>query len=564
MRAPLERDLGALEARCFDLVVIGGGIFGAAAARDAALRGLDVALIERDDFGSGASANCFKMVHGGIRYLQHLDFARVRASCHERSALLRLAPHLVRPLPIAVPTYGHGRNGPAVLRAATLAYDLMTLDRNRGIDDPDRRIPASHRLSRQAALDAFPQIAPDGLTGAVVFSDAQMVNPARLVLAFVRSAAAEGAVVANHLEAERLLRDRHGRVQGVRARTGDGQTLEIRARAVLNAAGGWADALARAWLGRSAAPPVDWTRDVCFVIRRPWPGEFALALLGAPLDPDARLGRAARHLFVTPSRGVSLVGVWHRVWTAGADRVAIEAAEVERCLAELNAACPGLALTPDDVLAGQAGLLPCERRPGGDGLSYGKRSILIDHGWTDGAPGLFSLIGVRYTMARGDAERAVDLVSRRLGHRGQAPGLGRPVFGGTLEGGFEAAVNALRRAPGGVLKEPVARALAHNHGSAAGDVLALAEATPELARTLPGSQVLAAEVIHAVRQEMALTLGDVALRRTDLATAGAPPSEALYEAASLMAGELGWSRSRTLSEVARLRSRLGCPARQAA
>ena len=114
------------------------------------------------------------------------------------------------------------------------------------------------------------------------------------------------------------------------------------------------------------------------------------------------------------------------------------------------------------------------------------------------------------------------------------------------------------------LKEPAARALAHNHGSAADDVLALAAGTPELARTLPGSPVLAAEVVHAVRQEMALTLGDVALRRTDLASAGAPPPEALYEAASLMAGELGWSRSRTLAEVARVQSRLASPARQAA
>ncbi|MDX1541980.1 MAG: glycerol-3-phosphate dehydrogenase C-terminal domain-containing protein, partial [Geminicoccaceae bacterium] len=196
-------------------------------------------------------------------------------------------------------------------------------------------------------------------------------------------------------------------------------------------------------------------------------------------------------------------------------------------------------------------------------LSYGKRSILIDHEQTDGVPGLVSLIGVRYTMARGDAARAIDLVSRRLGRPARARGE-RPVFGGDLEAGFEAAVAALQRDPRVPLDEPTARALAHNHGSAAGEVLALAAAAPELARPLAGSPVLAAEVVHAVRREMALSLGDVAFRRTDLATTGAPPLEALYEAATLMARELGWTRSRILAETGRVRERLAGPRRQAA
>lgn len=561
----LSRDLGTLETRRFDLIVVGGGIFGAAAARDAALRGLDVALIERDDFGAGASASCFKMVHGGIRYLQHLDLVRLRASCAERSALLRTAPHLVQPLPIAIPTYGHGRDGPALLGAGVFGYDLLTLDRNRGIGDPERRIPRCRLLSRADALAAFPALRPEGLTGAVVFTDAQMYSPPRLVLAFVRSAAVAGATVVNHLEATGLVRSAGGRVEGVRARTGDGATLEIRGRAVLNAAGGWADTLTRTWLGRSRTGPIAYTRDLCFVIRRPWPGRLGLAVLGARRDPDAVLGRGARHLFVVPWREVSLVGVWHRVWDRGADQVAVEEAEIEACLDELNAACPGLGLARDDVLMSQAGLLPCELRTGGAGLSYGKRSILIDHGRTDGAPGLITLTGIRYTMARGDAGRAVDLVARQLGHRAPRPATARrPVFGGDLGAGFEATVGATLRAQRLGLDEPVVRALVHNHGAAAGDVLALADAAPDLARPLPGSTVLGAEVVHAVRAEMALTLADVAFRRTDLATAGPPPLGALYAAADLMARECRWDRTRTVAEVGRVQARFSGARRAAA
>src|SRR5690606_34403129 len=158
-----------------EVLVISGGAFGAAAARDAALRGLKTALIERADFGGGASAECFKMVHGGIRYLQHADIRRLLSSCHERSALLRIAPHLVHPLPIAIPTYGRGRRGRAFLGAGALVYDLLTLGRNAGIRDPQRQIRRTRFLSRAEAVALFPHLkAEHDLTGAVVFEDGQM------------------------------------------------------------------------------------------------------------------------------------------------------------------------------------------------------------------------------------------------------------------------------------------------------------------------------------------------------------------------------------------------------
>jgi glycerol-3-phosphate dehydrogenase len=264
-----RRKPASLADQTFDLIVIGGGVFGACAARDAARRGLDVALIERGDFSGATSARSFKMVHGGIRYLQHLDLARVRQSSADRQTLLRDAPHLVRPLPVVVPTYGHGMQGKAALRAAMALYDLLTADRNAGIADPSRRIPRGRCLSRAEVLDRFPGLPAEGLTGAGVFSDGQMYNPPRLVLAFVRSAASAGAVAANYVEATRIL-VREGRVEGVEARDVlDGVPFTIRGRAVLNAAGPYAeDLLARS--GQGLESPTPWSLGGWSRARRRW------------------------------------------------------------------------------------------------------------------------------------------------------------------------------------------------------------------------------------------------------------------------------------------------------
>ncbi|MBV8854074.1 MAG: FAD-dependent oxidoreductase, partial [Sinobacteraceae bacterium] len=198
----LARDTRRLGGEVFDVLVIGGGASGAATAREAALRGFSTALIEREDFSAGASAHCFKVVHGGIRYIQHADIRRLRASCFERAVLLRIAPHLVSPLPFVIPTYGLGKSSRWFLGAGMLVYDTLSADLNRHVDDPARRVRRSRFLSRRETLELFPDIASDGLTGAAIFEDGQMYNPPRLVLAFVGAATAMGACVANYVEAD--------------------------------------------------------------------------------------------------------------------------------------------------------------------------------------------------------------------------------------------------------------------------------------------------------------------------------------------------------------------------
>jgi glycerol-3-phosphate dehydrogenase len=554
----MRRDLAALARDEHDLVVVGGGMFGAAAALDAAQRGLKVALIDRGDFCGATSAHSFKMIHGGVRYLQHADLPRLRQSARARAAFLRVAPHLTRPLPIVVPTYGLGMKGRPALRAGMAAYDLLTLDRNRGIRDPDRRIPNGRFMGRDEVSRRYPGLARAGLTGAGVFCDGQMYNPPRLVLAFAQSAAAAGAACANHVEAAGLLR-RGDRVEGVAARDRlTGERLDLRGRVVLNAAGPYAERLLLASLGQGLTPPTPFSRDAYLVVARPLlPDDHALTLPSLTSDPDALLSRGARHLFLVPWRGVTLVGVWHRVHAGDPDAYAVAEPEIAAWLAEINRAYDGIDLTPDDVTLASAGLVPFgDNDPGARHLRYAHRSRLVDHATERGLAGLVSLIGVRYTAAPVEAPRVVDLLAARLGRELPASRLGTtPVRGGDVASFAALLAETAAVAPAGVPPASV-EALARNHGAAVGEVLATAAERPELWRPLGGTTVLGAEVVHAARAEMAVTLADTAFRRTDLCTAGVPGEAALAEAARLMAGACGWSPARCQAELDAVRDRL--------
>jgi glycerol-3-phosphate dehydrogenase len=542
-----------LEGKEFDVVIIGGGIFGACAAWEASSRGLSVALIERSDFASATSANSFKMVHGGIRYLQHADLPRIRQSVAERNVLLRIAPHLVQPLPIVVPTYGHGVDGREALKTGLFLYDLLAFDRNRGIRDPERRIPSGRIISAREALELFPALESKGLSGAAVFSDAQMYNPPRLALSFLRSAVGLGAEVANYLEAKAFLRS-GDRVTGVRSLDlCSGAEVEIRGKLVLNAAGPWAEPLLECGIGLRLSPPGAYSRDACFVVSKRLSEKYALAVQGRTKDPDAIISRKARHLFVVPWREYSLIGVWHVVYSGPPDDFTVTEEDLHDFLGEINEAYPALGVKLEDALMWNAGLVPFgENKPGAVDLSYGKRSRMVDHAKENRLQGLVTLIGVRYTTARGEACKAIDLVFEKLGKNGPKSTTAiTPVHGGRIEQFGEFVRQATERRPASLTPE-VIHALAHNHGSEYRSVLSYLDQSPHLAETVGRSKVVKAEIVAGVREEMALKLSDVVFRRTDLGTAGDVDETDLRVCADLMAQELEWStyrRDREIEEV---------------
>lgn len=470
----MKRDLAALEAREWDVVVVGGGIHGAAVAWDAAERGLSVALLEREDFGAGVSWNSLKTIHGGMRHLQRLDFASLRESARERRTLLAIAPELVRPLRFLVPCRGHGTESRAALALFLLLNDIVTPDRSRGLP-AGRKIPAGRTIGRAQALALVPGLPAQGLRGAAIWHDAQAESTERLLLGFVHAAADAGAAVANHIEALELLRDSRGRVAGVALRDGiGGRSLELRSRVVVNAAGPWAEAL----IARSRLParrqPLLRARNL--VLRRPLP--VALAV-GARSH--------GRFLFLVPWRDRAIVGTSY-------EPAAAPASDPLAFLDEAARAFPWAGIERGDLALVHEGLVP------GDGGPHGieNRSRVVDYEREDAVAGLVGLQAVKYTTARAVAERAVDLALRSLG---------RP---------------------------RVACRTAH---------------TPlPRARLLAGT--LDERTLVAVREEMALTLGDAVLRRLELGTAGPPAAAALARVGRLMARELGWDAGRERAEQA--------------
>jgi glycerol-3-phosphate dehydrogenase len=551
----MRRNIAALTEQEYDVIIVGGGVFGACAAWDASLRGLSVALIERGDFSHATSANHFKMVHGGIRYLQHADLLRLRESSKERRALLRIAPHLVQPLPIIIPTYGCGRQGKGLLTAGCLLYDLLTCDRNRGLRDAARRIPRGRLLSRQECLALFPDLDPKGLTGAVLFYDGQMYNPPRLVLSYLWSAVQAGAQVANYLEATDFLQTGN-RIYGIVGRDVlSGEQLEIRGKVVLNAAGPWAEQLLEHRLNLRLAPPSTYSRDACLVVARRFPEQYALAVQGHTKDPDALVSRQYRHLFIVPWRDVTLIGVWHVVHTGAPDAFTVTETELQGFLDEINASYPALALTLQDILLWQAGLvLFGENRAGAADLKYGKRSRLVDHAREHHVQGLITLIGVRATTSRGMAAKAIDLACKQLRRRAPKSRTAEiPIYGGQIENFAVFLHQAMRQRPPAVLPETI-RSLVHNHGSEYKRVLTYLGRGLCGAETLGKTHTLKTEVLYAVREEMAQKLSDVVFRRTDLGTAGHPGEDALRACAELMATEMEWDAPRLRQELAEVRA----------
>jgi glycerol-3-phosphate dehydrogenase len=550
----MDRDLGRLASREFDLLVVGGGIYGICAAWSAALRGLSVAIVERGDFCAETSANSLKLVHGGFRYIQHLDLPRIRDSIRERRTLLRIAPHLVHPLPFVIPTYGWGMRGKGVLLAGLTLYNLLALDRNRDLHDPDRRIPWGELLSRDECLRLFPDLSREGLTGAIVFYDGQMYNPPRLALAYLESGVEAGAEAANYLEVTGFLRERD-RVGGVRARDLlSGDELSVRAKLVLNASGPWTEPLLRLADVRSLRPPLQFSKDLYLVLDRPVTDRYALFVPSRYTDPNALVSRGQRHLFIIPWRGRTLLGSSHVGYEGSPDDFSVSEADLQELIDEFNDAYPSLSLSRKDVSFFNAGLVPMgENDPEARDLRLAQRFRIIDHERTDGLAGLISVVGVRWTTSGDVAEKAVNLAFRKLGRK--PPGARRgltPVHGGEIERFAEFSEREKRKQPFG-LGAAVMDHLLRNHGTAYHEVLRHVEGDPQLAQTIGESNVVRAEVVHAVRAEMAQRLGDVVFRRTDLGTGGHPGEAALHACAELMAAELGWDEARTRKELEEVR-----------
>jgi glycerol-3-phosphate dehydrogenase len=549
----MKRDLTSMSAKDYDLVIVGGGITGASTAWDAALRGLKVALLEKDDFAHATTSGSSKLVHGGLRYLVNGELRLVRESLRERRIWENTAPHMVHPLPFILPTYRHGMKSGPVLAIGLTFYDLLSYDRN-FVSDDDKKIPGYRSISREEALRLMPSLKRDGLTGAKIYYDCQMFAPERLCLECIEGAVEYGADAANYAEVTGFATDvsiDHGkRVSAVHVKDrATGATHTIRGKVIVNAAGPWADRLMGLAEGGKPSRRLIRSKGI-HIITREISGKNALAI-------QSDIGG---HFFVIPWRDHTIIGTTDTVFDDDPDRVGVTEQDLKDFLSVVNDGLPGLDLKREDVLHFYVGIRPLVDTSPADGEEGGKDSYnasraaeVVDHQAADGVAGLISAMGGKWTTSRHLAEQVVDLALKKLGRQAKCETHCTPVYGGEIGRLKSFIARAQKRHPH--LPAEVVENLVNFYGSRIDEVLATADERPgerdELLRRLSAeTPVLAVQVIHAIRHEMAAHLSDILFRRTGLGTLGHPGVPVVNKIAELMARELGWDDSAVANEIA--------------
>ena len=523
----------------FDVLIIGGGITGAGLALDAALRGLRVALAEKRDFAAGTSSRSTKLIHGGLRYLEHFDFALVREGLRERAILARNAPRLARPFPFVIPIYENRRRNydrPLKMRLGLLLYDLLS---GRGAFGRHRR------LNRSEALTLAPQLDPRGLKGAFLYYDA-VTNDSRLVIEVIKTARKRGAEIANYARVAGFIKNGDGKIVGVRLRDElTGGEIECRARIVINATGVWMEDLIR--LDGQAANGLNKRLRPAKGVHLTVPAD-RLRVDAAWLIPSLT---SRRFYFVVPWEGRVNIGTTDTDYSGDKDHPHAEPEEVNEILGAINSYFPEARLEPSDVISSWAGLRPLITDPrAGATTEVSRKEEIIES-----EDGLISIGGGKLTTYRLMAERGIDLAARRLNERfniaaGAASAKDEAIGAGISSDELTITPELLSQTEN--LPLETAQHLLCDYGP---DYRRLVELTREdeqlRGRLVEGLPQILAEVVYAARCEMAMNLADVLTRRIRLATvAGREALNCAEIVADAMARELGWSGEQAERQVA--------------
>jgi len=526
---PAERSaaLERMRSQEFDVVVIGAGVVGAGVALDAATRGLSVCVVEARDFASGTSSRSSKLIHGGLRYLEHLNFDLVREALRERGLLLqRIAPHLVRPVPFLLPLTHHVWERPYI-GAGLVLYDTLGFSFGH-----KRGLPGHRHLTRRAALRVAPALKRTAFTGAVQYWDAQ-VDDARYVVTLLRTAARYGAQVVSRAEAVGFLREGE-RVTGVRVLDREtGEELEVRARQVVNATGVWTDEIQQLVGGRGQIH-MRASKGVHLVV----PRDRIHSYTGLIMRTEKSV------LFVIPWGRHWIIGTTDTTWHLGKEDPAASRSDIDYLLDHVNAML-STPLTRDDVEAVYAGLRPLLA-----GESEETSKLSREHVVAHPVPGLVMVAGGKFTTYRVMAADAVDAVAHGLDQRGPPSCTDRVPLAGA--DGYQALWNSrYRLARSSGLHVARIEHLLQRYGSLINEVLELIERDPSLGRPVSGADdYLRAEIVYGVTHEGARHLGDVLSRRTRISIETFHRGTAVaQEAAELMAGPLGWSGDQIKREV---------------
>lgn len=518
-----------IENQSFDLIVIGAGINGAGVARDAAMRGLKVLLLDKGDIASGTTAWSTRLIHGGLRYLEHGEVGLVRESLRERECLLRIAPHLVKPLPMLIPIYKNARRGKLTIRAGMIAYDILSLDKS---------LERHHMLSREETLRRAPGLDAEHLRGAATYYDAQVEYAERLVFENALSASQHGAAILTYARVDKFIVE-EAQVRGVEFTDLLGSTVHTaRAPVTMNVSGPWVDEVL-AGTGHRVDRLICGTKGSHLVV-----DEFP----GAPVDAlYVEAKEDGRPFFIIPWNGAYLIGTTDLPFDGNLDEAEASEAEIDYLLNETNSVIPVAHLQRDAIRYTYSGVRPLPCRTNRDPSSITRRHFIRDH--APALNGFVSLVGGKLTTYRNLSEQAVDLVFKKLQRKSpECRTAYEPLPGARVED-FERFAGQFKA--GSDLPVHVAERLLGIYGTRAEDLLGICDGDAELRKPFSEETgAIGAEVVFSFREEMAETLTDCLWRRTLVGMNAATGLDAVEAAARIAQKYLGWDESRAANEIA--------------
>jgi glycerol-3-phosphate dehydrogenase len=529
----------------YDIIVIGGGISGAAVAYEAASQGYSVALVEKGDFGAATSSATSKLIHGGLRYLANFEYALVRESLKERKTLLNIAPNLVYPLPFLVPVYKNFWRSKWWLGLGMTLYDILSYDKA-FTWDKSKSLPLHRQLSRAKTLDREPVVNDYELTGSILYYDCANLMPERLTLAFIKSAVKHGADVANYAKVEDFVHE-GGKITGVVVRDLlHGTTLTLRGRLTVNCGGPWADLLLAVARGKSESQHIRRSEGIHIITRK-----LTHASAVGGLTPS---GRPCN---LIPWRGHTLIGTTDREYIGDPDAYCVTREKIEEYIAEVNAAFgkPDL-IKYDDITYVYGGLRPLIDDQTKDVYKTSRKYEIFDHA-QDGLPGLITVEGGKYTTSRNLAENVLKTINKKLERQSKSVTAKKHLASCEIRdlNRFLAETKSAHRD----FPEATVDYLARLYGTELPAVMEIARSGKQYAVALDTDGEISAQVLYAIREEMACTLMDILIRRTGIGLLGYPGEKVLEMITDLAARELKWDKARTDRERAEAEKILSIP-----
>jgi glycerol-3-phosphate dehydrogenase len=524
----------------FDMLVIGGGITGAAVAYDAASRGLGVALVEKGDFGWATSAATSKVIHGGLRYLKTFEFDLVRESLKERRIMGNIAPNYVYPIPFMFV------NPSFVIKIGLFLYDLFAFDK-KFTWDKSKRIPNHYGLSREEVMRRVPNAKKDGLKEAQVYYDSLNIFPERMTLTFLKSAVHYGARVSNYTRLEDFIITGGSKVSGIVVRDLlSNRTHTIKGDLTINCTGPWADIVLRLAKKGDAQDKIRRSEGIHVIVRN--------------LINNQAVGTMTKtgHFFLIPWRGHSLIGTTDKEFPGTPDEYRVTRQSIEELLDTVNQDFGNNdPIQYRDVLFAYGGLRPLLDAKGEDIHTTTRKYEIYDHA-DKGLSGLITVEGGKYTTSRNLAQNVLKAAEKRLGKKLARCRTARQRLVGCEIEDIEGFIDAIKK-ENSDFKPETLEYLGRNYGTEYKKVLELARQDKRLAETLNDDGEVLAEVAYAVRSEMAVTLKDIFFRRTGIGTLGNPGGQVIARVADVAAGELGWDAGRKEKEIGELMAAFRLP-----